>query len=576
MNIFFHLLRLVLPHWKRGLSAILLGFCTIGSNIGLMATSAYLISRAALHPPVLDLMVAIVGVRFFGISRAVFRYLERYLAHDVTFRILAQVRVWFYGAIEPLAPGKLMQNRSGDVLSHIVADVEVQKNFYLRVLAPPLVAFLVLLLMTIFLAQFETSLAYVYLLFFLTTGIFVPLAARRLGRRLGRGLVEAKARLNILLVDSLQGMTEIITFGQQQNQLTKVQQASNELLNLQGRMSNLAGLSSAITGLCMHVAMWSVLVLAITLINSGQLQSIFLAMLPLATLSSFEAVLAMPLVFPHLEEALTGAKRLHRMTSKKPAVFDPVLPAALPEEADIQVEDLSFRYEDAGDWALKKVNFKLPQGGKLAVVGPSGAGKSTLVNLLLRFWDFQDGSIRLADRRINEYAQEDLRKLIAVVSQRTHLFNTTIADNLLLAKPEASKEEMFRAAQRAKAHEFIQALPQGYDTYIGEGGFKLSGGQRQRLAIARALLKDAPILILDEATTGLDAVSERELLKDLYELMGGRTTLVITHRLAGLEAMDEIVVLNQGKVIEKGTHQGLLKGAGLYKKMWEQRRQMIE
>lgn len=570
MSTFYNLLKLVLPYWKRMLGVALLGFCTIGSNIGLMATSAYLISRAALHPPVLDLMVAIVGVRFFGMSRAVFRYLERYFSHDVTFRILSRVRVWFYRAIEPLAPAGLSHYRSGDLLSRIVSDVEVLKNFYLRVLAPPLVALLVLILMISFLAYFDFSFAFVYLLLFVAAGIFVPLGIKVGGRRVGRELVAVKASLNVHLVDSLQGITEIVTFSQKQNQQMKVSQVSKEWLSLQERMSNLTGLSSALTGLSMHLTMWCILVLAITFVQSGKLKGVYLAMLPLAALSSFEAVLPLPLVFHHLEEAMAGVKRLFQITSHKPEKIPaPLAPVEFPQRYDLRLESVSFRYEPTAELALKDVSFELLQGKKLAVVGPSGAGKSTLVNLLLRFWECQEGSIFLGGQRIHQYAQEDLIKHIAVVSQRTYLFNTTIRENILLAKPDATEDEIIAAAQRAQIHDFIQTLPLGYSTYVGEGGFKLSGGQRQRLAISRALLKNAPILILDEATRGLDAVTERELMENIYQLMEGRTTILITHSLVGLELMDEILVLDQGQVAEKGTQQELLQRANLYRQMWE-------
>lgn len=577
MSIFYYLLKLVLPDWKRMLGAVLLGFCTIGSNIGLMATSAYLISRAALHPPVLELMVAIVGVRFFGISRAVFRYLERYFSHDVTFRILTRVRVWFYQALEPLAPARLVDYRSGDLLSRIVSDVGVLKNLYLRVLAPPLVAMQILILMVIFLAYFDFSLVFIYLLFFMAAGILVPLGIKVVGRRVGQELVAVKARLNVHLVDSLQGITEIVTFAQKQNQLMKVDQVSKEWLSLQGRLSHLTGLSSALTGLCMHLTMWFILVLAITLVQAGKLKGIYLAMLPLAALSSFEAVLPLPLVFQQLEEAMAGAKRLFQITSQKPEIPQtPLAPVGLPEQYNLRLDGISFRYEPTSRWVLKDVSFELLQGQRLAVVGPSGAGKSTLVNLLLRFWEYQEGSIYLGGQKINQYTQEELIKNIAVVSQRTHLFNTTIRENLLLARPDASEEEIIKAAQRAQVHDFIQSLPQGYATYVGEGGFKLSGGQRQRMAIARALLKNAPILILDEATAGLDAVTEREVMANIFQLMEGRTTLLITHRLVGLDVMDEIIVLDQGRVAERGTQQELLQRAGLYGEMWELSRQNFE
>ncbi|MCL5781404.1 MAG: thiol reductant ABC exporter subunit CydC [Firmicutes bacterium] len=575
MKTFFRLLRLLAPHWKMMLWAVLLGFCTIGSNVGLMATSAYLIAWAALHPPILNLMGATAAVRFFGIARAVFRYLERYFSHHVTFRLLSQLRVWFYQALEPLAPARLMDYRSGDLLSRIVADVETLKNFYLRVLSPPLVALMILGPVFALLAHFQTKFAYVVLFFFLLAGVVVPLGIRLLGRRVGRQRVETRARLHAHLVDSIQGMTEIVAFHQAEQRLTRMNSLNRELLQLQGRMSTLAGLTGSLTGFAMNLAMWTVLVLAIPMVESGEMKGIYLAMLALAVLSSFEAVAPLPLIFPHLEESLAAAKRLFDITDAEPAVQSPAVSAGRPEKYDLQVTGVSFRYDAESPWTLKNLDFCLPQGGRVAVVGPSGAGKSTLVNLLLRFWDYDRGSICLGSRIIKEYSQEDILSLIGVVTQRTHLFNATVRENLLLAEPGAGQEEVIQAARRARIHSFIESLPQGYETYIGEGGFKLSGGQRQRLAIARALLKDAPVLILDEATAGLDPVTEKEVMEDIYELMKGRTTLVITHRLTGLEVMDEIVVLDRGQVVERGTQEELLRQHGLFRKMWDLAHQII-
>lgn len=547
MKTFLRLLGLVRPYWRRMLLAVLLGFLTVGSNIGLLTTSAYLIARAALHPPVLDLMVAIVGVRFFGIARAVFRYLERYVSHDVTFRLLSQIRVWFYRALEPLAPARLMQYRSGDLLNRIVADVDILKNFYLRVLAPPLVALLILLVACVWLAHYEPKLAYLLLAFFLLAGVAVPLGIKYLGRGLGRRLVQVKSELNAHLVDSIQGMTEVLAFGQATRQQTRVAGLSRELLGLQQRLAAISGLANALTGLAMNLAMWSALVVTIPLVSAGKLPGVYLAMLVLGILSSFEAAAPLPLALHHLEESLTAARRLFEITDAKPPVAAPVPPSPVPRGYDLCIKDLRFRYSPDTPWILDGLNLTVPTGGRVAIVGPSGAGKSTLVNLLLRFWDYRSGEIYLDGHSIKAYHPEVLRRLVGVVTQRTHLFNATIRENLLLARPEAGEEEMIQAARQASIHDFIQSLPRGYDTYVGEGGCKLSGGQRQRLAIARALLKNAPILILDEATTGLDPVTEREVMEAIYRLMEGRTTLVITHRPVGLEKMDQILVLDQGR-----------------------------
>jgi len=249
----------------------------------------------------------------------------------------------------------------------------------------------------------------------------------------------------------------------------------------------------------------------------------------------------------------------------------------MPLDYSLELTDVRFYYEASEPPALDGMSFQLPQGGSLAIVGPSGAGKSTLVSLLLRFWEYDEGHITLGGHELHAYQQEDLRRFVGVVSQHTHLFNATVRDNLLLARPDAGQAELERAAQRAQIHDFVISLPEGYNTWIGEGGLKLSGGQRQRLAIARALLKDAPILILDEPTANLDSLTERQVVATIHSLMAGRTTLIITHRLAGLEAVDEILVLRAGRIVERGPHHELWQMGGYYRRMWElQHRVLVE
>ena len=569
MKTFIRLMVLIAPYWKPMLWAAVLGFLTVASGVGLLGTSAYLIAGAALHPPVLELMEAIVGVRFFGISRAVFRYLERYIAHDATFRVLSRIRVWFYTALEPLAPVRLMEYRSGDMISRLVADVGTLEQFYLRVLAPPLVALMVLLGVFVFLAWFGLSLALALLFFFLAAAVAVPLGVRALSRGTGRRVVKTRSALNTEIVDTVQGMTEIAAFNRAGQQQEQVKVLSRKYTDLQGRVAGIRGLSSALVGLLMNLAMWTILLLAIPLVHQGKLDGVYLAMLALGAVSSFEAVLPLPMVYLHLEESLAAARRLFAVTDTVPAVQDLPGPSPEPQSYDLRVWDLHFRYTWNEPWVLDGLDFVLPEGGKLAIVGPSGAGKSTLVNLFLRFWDYGEGSISLGGYELKAFSSDDLRRYISVVTQHTYLFNATIRENLLLAQPGAGEEELMQAAREAQIHEFIQSLPRGYDTYVGEKGFKLSGGQRQRLAIARALLKNAPVLLLDEATAGLDPVNEQKVMESIHRLMEGRTTLVITHRLNRLDRMDEILVLERGRIVERGRHRELLEQGGLYRKMWE-------
>ena len=570
------LLWLAAPFARQMALAVLLGFATIASGIGLMTTSAYLISKAALQPSIADLQVAIVGVRFFGIARGVFRYLERYVSHEVTFRLLARLRVWFYRALEPLAPARLMDYRSGDLLSRIVADIGTLENFYLRVIAPPCVAVMIAVLAALIMGAFDPWLAVALLGFMVLAGVGVPLLARTLSRPAGRGLVLVRAELNSALLDGIQGVADLLSAGKGARHRERVRALSREVGGLQARLASIGGMSNALKGLLMNLATLAILLIAIPLVSSGQLDRVYLALLVLAVLSSFEAVWPLPQAFQNLDSSLEAGRRLFEIVDADPVVIDPADPLPIPAGWGLQVQDLSLSYGPGEPPALDGISLALPRGHRLAVVGPSGAGKSTLVQVLLRFWDYQAGQILLEGRELREFGHEDLRRRIAVVSQRSHLFNATVRDNLLLARPGASQAEIIQAAEQAQIHSFIQSLPHGYDTWIGEQGLRLSGGERQRLVIARAILKNAPLLILDEPTAHLDALIERELMATLQELAVDRSVLLITHRLLGLERLDEILVLRAGRIIERGRHHDLVQMGGYYRRMWELQNQVLQ
>jgi ATP-binding cassette, subfamily C, bacterial CydC len=317
------------------------------------------------------------------------------------------------------------------------------------------------------------------------------------------------------------------------------------------------------------------LLVAIPYVRSGRLDGIYLAFLVLVALSSFEVIEPLTTVAQQLGSSVQAARRLFEVVDAPPMVRDAEGASPEPGRYDVSIEHLMFRYEAQGSWVLDDVGLEVEQGECVAIVGPSGAGKSTLANVLLRFWEYERGSVKLGGYELREYRQENIHQLISVVEQRTYLFNGTIRENLLVAKADASEEEIEQAVKRARLDDFIKVLPDGYQTLVGEQGFKLSGGERQRLAVARALLKDAPILILDEATAHLDAITEHEMLETLRELIHGRTTIMITHRLVGLEMANEIVVMERGKIRERGTQAELVQAEGLYWRMWEAQRQVV-
>ncbi len=562
--------------WDMVLLSILLGTLTIGSNIALMGTSAWLISAAALHPSIADLEIAIVGVRFFGISRGVFRYLERLTTHDVTFRLLARLRIWFYEKLEPLAPARLLEYRSGDLLSRVTSDIETLENFYIRVVAPPLVAVMVALGTAWLLGSFAPQLALVLLGFLLGIGLFLPILIQWLSRTPASDLVNDRAEMQVQLVDGVQGLADLLIFGGGTSQLREIVRTGRSYAKSQKQLSLIAGFNAALTVLLPNLGMLAVIVLAIPLVITGRIQGLVLATLALVTLASFEAVNPLPLAAQMWMSTREAARRLFDVVDAQPAVSDPPLPLTTPRSGALSVRDLSFTYKESDPPALDGLSFDLPSGKHLAIVGPSGAGKSTLINLLLRFWEYRQGEILLDGEPLNAYAQSDVRLMIGIVSQNSYFFNTTIGQNLKLAQPKASIKQLEHATRQAQIYEFIQRLPQGFETLIGEQGLRLSGGERQRLAIARTLLKGSPILILDEPTANLDPITEKRVLDTLFDLMQGRTALLVTHRLVGLESMDEILVLDHGQVVERGVHAQLLEQGGLYRHMWELQNRILE
>ncbi|MBK8986086.1 MAG: thiol reductant ABC exporter subunit CydD [Chloroflexi bacterium] len=538
------LLRFLTPHARWVALAVLLGALTVGSSVALLATSAYLISAAALRPSIADLSVAIVGVRFFGLSRGVLRYLERLVAHNTTFRVLAQIRVWFYQAIEPLAPARLQSYRSGDLLSRIVADVETLQDFYVRVAGPPLVAVVVTAAMMLFMAAFDPMLALALLIGLLLAGAGVPWLSHRLSRAANETAVSLHADLQTSLIDGLQGMADLQAYGQDHAWADKIHRQGTALAQTEKRLAAVSGLQTGLLELLTQGSMLLIVALAVPLVATGQINGVYLAALAMAAVASFEVTPPLAQAAQQLPASLAAARRLFALADASPAVQPPDKPANPPiDPIHLSLRHVAFRYETAVHPTLQDVSFDLSPGKRLAVVGPSGAGKSTLVNLLLRFWEYDDGEIVLNGRSLHDYKPDDIRACFAVIPQQPYLFNASIWDNIRIARPEANPEAIIAAAQQAQLHEFVGRLPAGYQTNVGALGMQLSGGERQRLAIARAILRDAPILLLDEPTANLDPVTEQAVLDTIFRLAEGRSLLLITHTQAGLAQMDEIVRL---------------------------------
>ena len=574
--IFFRLLSLLQGSWRLVALSVLLSTLTIGSSVALIGTSAWLISTAALHPSIAELGVSVVGVRFFGIARGLGRYLERLVSHNVTFRLLARLRVWFYEKLEPLAPARLMEYKSGDLLARVIGDVETLENFYVRVISPSLTAVLIGTVVAFFFAAFYLPIALVLIGSFLLLGLILPLLAQITSRIPGQKLIAQRASIQSQLVDGIQGLADLLAFGRGSDRLDRVAAEGEAYGATQKQMARLSGLYSALGTFVTNLAVWLVLALVIPQVTAGNIQGVMLGTFTLMTLASFEAVTPLPLAAQMWNASREAAKRLFEIVDAQPAVKDDTRYLKLDTLfSNIEFSNVSFSYPTQSIPALQDVSFSVPAGRSVAIVGPSGAGKSTIAHLLLRFWDYEAGQITLGDASLKELDQDEVRKQTALVSQNNYFFNTTIRENLRLARRSVSTAEIEAAARAAQIHQFILNLPKGYDTMIGEQGLRLSGGEHQRLAITRALLKDAHILIFDEPTANLDPQTEKQILDMLFETMRGKTAMLITHRLVGLEHVDEILVLEKGKIKERGTHEELFLRKGLYRRLWDLQNQLL-
>lgn len=562
------LLALLWPERGRAAAALALLVLTLAAGVGLMGSSAWLLSQAALHPSIAALQVAIVGVRAFGITRAVARYFERLVSHDVTLGLLARLRVGLFRALAPLAPARLQSRRSGDLLGRAVEDVGTLENLYVRVLGPSAAALAVAALAAAALWPFGTGLALAVVTGLALGGGVVPGLTARLGRAPGRRLVDGRGELAAALVDGVRGASELLAFGRETDQARRVDALGRRLVAEQARLTRASALGAASVGLFADLAVLAVLALAVPDIRAGRIDGVQLATLALVTLAAFEAVAALPAAWNSLGTVGAAAERLFDLSDLPPAVSEPRQPPgpAVSGAPLLDVRGLRFTYPGGRRPALDGLSLRLEAGQRLALVGPSGSGKSTLAHLLLRFWEAPAGAIHLEGRDLSEIPSEEARRRLAFGAQRAQVFTGTLRENLLLGG-QADSETLTRLLGALGLGALLERLPGGLDGPVGEAGESVSGGERQRLALARALLRPAPLLLLDEPTANLDALTERQVLAEIARRGRGRATLLVTHRLIGLEDFDEVVVLEAGRVTERGREAELRSRDGAYSRL---------
>ena len=563
------LLGLARPWRGQLLLAVAAGAAATGCGVALLAVSGFLLARASQHPNIIAISAAVVAVRALSAGRGVSRYLERLASHDAAFRILADVRVSIYRRLERLAPAGLSAFSSGDLLARLISDVDATQDLFIRGITPPCAAALVgagsVIVCLLILAPAGAALT----AGLLVAGVAVPVLAARAARGAARRVAPARGRLAASLTDLLAGAAELHAYGAQEQALAAVTEADAELTGQAYRNAAVSGLSAGLSSAIAGLTLWGVLLLGVAATGDGVLTRVPLAVLTLTALASFEAVTALPAAAVQLGQARVSAHRIAAVLDAPDPVREPTAPRRLSDgPVRVELRGALVRYQPGGRAALDGIDLDLPPGRRIALIGPNGAGKSTVANVLLRFADLTAGTATLNGHDLASYAADDVRTRIGGCPQDPHIFNASLRDNLKLAKPAATDEQLADAAARAGLLDWIGSLPLGWDTQVGAHGSALSGGQRQRLALARALLADPALLILDEPTSHLDPDSRHALSRDLLAATAGRATLLSTHDLDGLDQVDQIIVLRQGKVTQRGSHAELIRSDGDYRQMW--------
>jgi ATP-binding cassette subfamily C protein CydC len=567
MRDLLRLAKLVLPYWRLAVLGLVLSLATLLANVGLLALSSWFIASmalAGLAGAMFDYTTAGAAVRALALGRAAGRYAERLVNHDVTFRILAALRVWFYARIEPLAPARLSPYRSGDLLSRIRADIDTLDDFYVRGVVPSIVAVLAAACILPFLAHFDARLAAIDAAGLACAGVLLPILLRRLSARPGRERVAWAAELRASIVEEVQGMAELIALGAADAHAARIEAAGRAMDRRQRTLASLQGLGDAGIVAASAIAVWAAALVLAPVVAGGGLPAADMAMLTVLVLASFETIMPLPGLMQRAGEMTAAAHRLFQIIDAEPAVQEPAVqePAAAGRvepwttgPVSLSIRDLRFRYSPSLPWAIDGLSLEVPAGSRVGIIGPTGAGKSSLVNVLLRFWDFEAGSIRVvgadpAGLDLRSISTEDARRLFSVVPQAPYLFHASIRQNLLIALPSAPdpaapprEEALLSALRTAQLSELIASLPEGLDTIVGETGREISTGEMQRIAVARALLRDAPIYILDEPTEGIDDRTAGMLLDALVRRLRGRTLIIISHRERELAFVDNVLRL---------------------------------
>ena len=538
---------------------IITGIIHQGSAIAGSALGAYLVSLALTGSPAGAIIPGIWILIALVLLRAIMSYAEMWYAHKAAYGILAELRVKLYRAIERIAPNYLMNKRTGDLSSTLMADVETLEWFYAHTYGAAIIAVAVPALVLVIIAVVVHPLIALILIPWITLTITVPFWLKEKADEDGKKIRESLAAVNAEVVDGIQGIREILSFGYESYYLRKIREANKKLTSIQTKYGSRQGIENALLNFSMSAGLISVSVVSAFLVGTEKMGQEWYAVAVILSIYVFTPVTAISSMARNFGLMQSSTDRVFTVLETPETVSDLVEESGKTEKPfHVIFEQVDFRYKEQLPLALKNVSFQINQGEVVALVGSSGAGKSTCASLLLRFWDVESGHIRIGGQDVRNLRQRDLRDLITVVPQDVYLFNCSITDNIRLGNPDATDAQVIKAAEDARIHDFIMELPNRYHTIVGERGVQLSGGQRQRIAIARALLKNAPVLVMDEAVSNLDTKNEEELHMAINRLKKNRTTMVIAHRLSTILSADRIVVLENGHVMQVGRHEDMI------------------
>ncbi len=564
-------IKLYKKHWFNLTLGMLLSFATLFASIGLLTLSGWFISASAIAGLTIaretfNYMLPAGAVRGFSIGRTAGRWGERVVSHNATFKLLTELRIFFFKKLIPLTSSRFLQLRDADLLNRLVADVDAMDHVYLRLVSPIIVGCLGIAGLTAFLAWFNLAIGLTLGAILFALMLIWPILFYQLGKNNGYNLTQNKAKLRITTLDWLQANAELRIFGAEKQYHQRIIDTQTALLSNQRYMATLTGLASS---LLLFANGWTLLLMLWISADgiAGEAPDPMIAMVAFATMASFELLMPIAGAFQYLGQTLSSANRLNEIITAKPdTIFDPE-GVTQKIKGNLTFSDINYQYPDADEDAIKHLSLNLTAGQKIAIVGQTGSGKSTLLHLLTRQWDPKSGVIYIDDVALAKWKESSLRGAMSVVSQRVDILNGTLRDNLLLADNKACDQQLTQTLNNVGLEDLI--LDEGLDAWLGDGGRQLSGGERRRIGIARALLHNAPIVLLDEPTEGLDQKTEQQIMSVLNQHIKDKTVIFITHRLVNLETMDQICLMDNGEIVEQGTHQELLDLNGAYHQLWQ-------